>query len=152
MLENPIRNRGQTIPGLVNLVLNLQTIMARKASGSARGLEEYRYENEVSIAIKASQEEAGVEPWAVTPSQESKGTSSAASTSSSSKKYIPFGEKGLVILGIESVSENGEGTSTGFDFADQDMVIAQSLISDATKTRNTALVTHPLFGNTSTGM
>ena len=77
---------------------------------------------------------SGVEPWAVTPSQESKSASSAASGPfSSEKKYIPSGEKGPTILGIESVSENGEGTSTGFDFADQDMVTAQSLISEAHK-------------------
>ena len=77
-----------------------------------------------------------MEPWAVTPSQESKSKSASSAASSSSSienKYISFGAKGQTILGIEYLSENGGGTSSGFDFADQDMVTSRSLICEIHK-------------------
>ena len=85
--------------------------MATKASSCGRSLEEFRFEEELSTAIKVSR----VEAWAATPSQETKSASSVASSSFSSKKkkkkkkknkkkkYSPSGANGAIIQGLENV-------------------------------------------------
>ena len=69
-------------PSTVNPVPNPQTAVAPQASYSARALEVFCYEDDLSIAIEASRVEAGVEPWAVAPSQESKSKSASSAASS----------------------------------------------------------------------
>ena len=58
----------------VNFVPNSQTIIVSKASSSSRALEEFRFDEELSLAIKVNR----VEAWEVTPGQETESASSAA--------------------------------------------------------------------------
>ena len=87
-------------PTTVNQVPNSQTANAI----SVRALEDFHFEDAVSIAIEASCKDAGVEPWEITHSQVSKAksTSSAASNSFSLETmYTSSRTTGPTGLGIE---------------------------------------------------
>ena len=53
---------------------------------SVRALEDSYFEDVLDITIAANREDAGVEPWEITPSQESKSNSSSSSASSSLRR------------------------------------------------------------------